>query len=118
MKVYISAHDIAEAQQLAERLKSAGHEITSTWHAVNGEKVGLSEILIWKQRANKNFLQIKDSEALVIIGGSDRYPGGKYVEAGYALGSGIAVFNLGPVGNGMMNFTKIVPDVESLLNLL
>ena len=118
MKIYISSHNVIEAQELASKLKTAGHEITSLWHAVNFPEVPSTEGVIWKQRTVRNFHCIRDSDCLILIGGSDRFPGGKYVEAGYAHGCGIPVFNLGPVGNGMMNFAKVCKDIDALLAIL
>jgi len=118
LKVYISSHDLVEAQKLAEQLKAQGHEITSLWHMVNREEIPLTQGLVWKQRAVRNFHCIRDSDCVVLIGGNERYPGGKYVEAGYAIARDIPVYNLGEFGNGMMCFTTRVQTFEDLLKVL
>lgn len=113
MRVYISSHDADAAESLALALTEAGHEVASIWH-----REGILGPADWSQRAGENFNRIRQADALILIGGTDRYPGGKYVEAGYANGQGIQVYNLGEVGNGMMHFAVRVNDVADLLAAL
>lgn len=116
MRVYISSHDPIAANLLAEELLNAGHVIVSTWHFEDRPEVTGPEW--WASRAAENFGRIQQAEALVLIGGTDRYPGGKYVEAGYANGQGIQVYNLGEVGNGMMHFAEHASDITALIAAL
>lgn len=116
MNVYISSHDMAAANDLAFELTLAGHTVISTWHEEQRPESTPPEW--WATRARENFHRIAQSDALVLIGGDSLYPGGKYVEAGYAHGRDIPVYNLGEVGNGMMHFARAVADVPALVAVL
>jgi nucleoside 2-deoxyribosyltransferase len=116
MRVYISSHDRESAQTLAKTLAEAGHMVVSDWH--DGEMSKPADREEWQARASHNFARIRQSDALVLIGGTDCYPGGKYVEAGYAYGIGTPVYNLGEVGNGMMHFAEHARDIPALIAAL
>lgn len=118
MRIYISSHDESSAKEVATALAGVGHLVVSAWHDANGGRPERSDALGWRVKAEDNFDAIRSADALVLIGGSGRYPGGKYVEAGYANGQGIQVYNLGEVGNGMMHFAIRVVSVADLLAAL
>ncbi len=119
MRVYISSHDRDAAESLAATLTAAGHEVVSTWHRpAEPPKPDLSDWKAWHRKAETNFREIEKSDVLVLIGGTDRYPGGKYVEAGYALGARKKVYNLGETGNGMMHAAGYARDPSALLAVL
>ncbi len=118
MRVYISSHDLDSAESLALALVEAGHEIASTWHAEGGPKLPLTEADQWEARAARNFDQIDSAGVLVLIAATDRVPGGKFVEAGYAMARGLAVYTLGAVENGMMHAANQCGDVADLLAAL
>lgn len=101
MKLYVSGHDAAQARALAEKLKAKGHVVLSTWHDTD-ERPELGDSVAWAKNANRNFCQISESYALVLLAGPDKYTGGKFVEAGYAIGQGVPVFILGRTENGML----------------
>lgn len=118
MRVYISSHDESSAKEVAAALCAAGHLVVSAWHEANGGRPIRADSTAWREKSGDNFEAIRSSDALVLIGGTDRYPGGKYVEAGYANGKGIQVYNLGEVGNGMMHFAVRINDVADLIETL
>lgn len=118
MRIYISSHDETSAKEVASALAGAGHLIVSAWHDASGGRPDRSDATTWRIKAEDNFEAIRSADALVLIGGTDRYPGGKYVEAGYANGHGVQVYNLGEVGNGLMHFASRVVDVADLLAAL
>lgn len=87
MKVYVASHCRWAACHVASELKGE-HEIVSTWHE--------SEFLPTNEKnenergkiATADLNEIAESDALVLVSGPDRYPGGKFVEAGIAIGLG------------------------------
>ena len=105
-KVYICCHHSDPANQLRDALTYAGHEVVSTWHAGPGPRPADTDSAAWQEKADNNFQQITTADALVVIASLDHIarikcvPGGKFVEAGYALGyGGVKVFTLGGVEN-------------------
>lgn len=102
MRIYISCHHPDPANELAAALTVAGHEIASTWHTDTAPRPDRDDANAWAQKANDNFEQIAGADALVLIAGPDKYPGGKFVEAGYAIGLGKEVYTVGRVENGIL----------------
>lgn len=120
-KVYISAHHPDPANALADALTAAGHEVVSTWHRDDNPRPAKDDADGWGAKADDNLHRIAAmAETLVLIAGPDRYPGGKFVEAGYALACGAKVYTLGGIENGMLHYATIghVADTASLLELL
>ncbi len=116
MNVYISAHAPNVAELAREELEALGHRVTSTWHLQPGLTKEEWFALTPKQLsagAERNMEQIERSQALLLVAcpdhakGIKRHPGGKFVEAGFALGSGLKVFVLGGCENGMMRHPGI-----------
>ena len=118
MRVYISSHSLDKANELATALEAAGHTVTSVWHRDGGPKLPLTEVAEWRDRADRNFLNICPSDVLALIGHTERVPGGKFVEAGYAMGKDIRVYVVGEVENGMMTCATPVTDTADLLRHL
>lgn len=120
MRVYISSHSLELAEELATHLKRdfTHIEITSTWHSENLPKLPLTEEREWQLRANKNFKQIDSSDFFILMG-DERYPGGKFVEVGWAMKSGLVVIVSGRVENGMMCWAdEFVKDYGGLVAAL
>lgn len=95
MKIYIACHDQRMAQAAATQLSGSGYFITSRWLSASFDK---TESYTEKERAEIAKMDADDvlaSEALVLIAGPDKYSGGKFVEAGIALGVGIRVYVIG-----------------------
>lgn len=106
-RVYISCHHPVPANELADALTAAGHYICSTWHREPGPRPAWDDAVAWADKAAHNFLMISSADALVLIAGDEKYPGGKFIEAGFAFGVGIKVYVLGRVENGMLHRTAI-----------
>jgi hypothetical protein len=132
-KVYISCHHPGPANVLAAVLADSGHDVVSTWHRVTDSRPSKGDTGAWQAAADRNFEQIESADAFVLVAsaahldGSDRVPGGKFVEAGYAHGlrNGdgdyrVRVFTLGGVENGMLHTTGIthLDDASELLAML
>ena len=95
MRVYVASHDRWAACHVADILRHQGHIVTSRWHGkeflptLSHTEAERAEI------AQEDFDDVSASDALVLIAGPDRYSGGKFVEAGIALGQGKRVVVIG-----------------------
>lgn len=118
MKVYISCHDSLVAKSLAEELRQAGHQVVSDWHEENAPRPDHNDVKSWLYKAIHNLDQIRIAERLILVSGTDKYPGGKFVEAGYAYACGVHVIVLGRRENGMVSLFGLADDVPILLKLL
>lgn len=117
MKIYIASHNQKEAQELAERLTKAGHIITSTWINESFKRTHEYNPADRISIANKDVDEVRKSDALVLISGQDWCPGGKFVEAGVAIGLGIPVLALGHLENMLLWHYRViaVKDIDGLL---
>jgi hypothetical protein len=116
--VYISGHDPQEAAELANRLASEGLLIRSTWH---DQKEGTSGFLPDEEKAGRNFPQIFEADVLVLVASPGLVTGGKFVEAGYAVGRGTSVVILGRRENGILaspTYFDQVDDEKTLVEYL
>lgn len=118
MRVYISCHHPNPANELAAALTAAGHVVVSTWHTDGETREPVGNAGWWRKRADYNFALIETADVLALVAGPERYPGGKFVEAGYAMKEGLRVVTVGTVENGMMQYGESVPDVAALVRLL
>lgn len=132
-KVYVSSHHPDPANALATELVAAGHTVVSTWHTENGPRPAADDAAAWAKKANRNFEQIETADVFVLIAspehidGTRRVSGGKFVEAGYALGltdhvgcCKVEVFTVGGVENGMLFVEGVrhAADTAELLEML
>src|SRR5262249_55092997 len=86
--VYISSHNLEEAEALAEKIRAAGHVVVSTWHAeVYDPQWAMSPAARDGSAVNLALIEHR-ADVLVLQSGPDKYPGGKFVEAGFAMGKG------------------------------
>lgn len=110
MKIYVAAHCRWAGLYVAEYLEDVGFEIVSRWlYEPFGrvEEYGPDD----RQRlALMDLEDVKRADALVLVAGPDRYPGGKFVETGIALGAGIPVVIIGRREN-MLLWNPSVPTV-------
>lgn len=102
MRVYVSSHDRWAALHVAGVLSAAGHAIASTWHDDTlGFRNADSSMKAWC--AESNVEQITSADALVLVAARDKVPGGKFVEAGVAIGQGKPVYILGQRENILLH---------------
>lgn len=107
-------------------MRRAGHRIVSTWHGTEVLRPPAGDAQRWAEKAVGNMHEIRNADALVLIAspkhldGSERVPGGKFVEAGFALGHGLTLYTVGGVENGMLYHPSILhaADETSLVELL
>ncbi len=82
-------------------LEDAGHEVVSSWHLEKYEPgIQVSDVAppqVLGKLAKRDIREIEAADALLVIARRCRKTrGGMWVEMGYALGRGKAVFNVGP----------------------
>lgn len=95
MKLYIAGQNQDLGIRVAKALKEAGHEITATWLAVPFNRTASHTEPERRNIADTDFNDIEAANALVLISDIFLCPGGKWVEAGIALGMKKPVFVLG-----------------------
>lgn len=109
MRVYISCHHPHPAQKIAAVIISGGHEVVSSWHVKSGPPPAREDVTSWRKIAARNFNEIETADVLVCVAADSKQygPGGKFVEAGYALGLDKPVLSIGAIENGMMNHPNV-----------
>lgn len=111
MRFYIASHCKMLAVELRDKLNRLGISVTSSW--IDSEFMPTDHYTESEctQIAESNFNDIKSSDALILISGPDKYSGGKFVEAGYAMALGKPVFVVGHREN-MQMWGKLVSEIE------
>lgn len=100
MKVYVSAFSVWEAKYVANYLRANGHTVASSWHE-SEERPATDEG--WTGLLKKrNRPEIAEADVLVLVASKNAVPGGKFVEAGIALGLGKPVVVLGERENRVL----------------
>lgn len=95
MKIYIASHDQKAARDVAKRLFENGYEITSRWVEKPFKPTEEWSEPERMQEATEDLMEVRLADVLILLAGPDKYPGGKFVEAGYALGLGRPVIVVG-----------------------
>lgn len=95
MKVYVASHDRWAACHTAAVLERHGHAITSMWHEKEFNPTEKHTEAERAEIAEEDFADVSRANALVLIAGPDKYSGGKFVEAGIAMGLGKPVVVIG-----------------------
>jgi nucleoside 2-deoxyribosyltransferase len=108
MRVYVASHDKELASVAAHELTSGGHHILSTWHQLEFKPT--DEHPEWNRRviAKRDADEVSMADAVVLIAGPDRYPGGKFVEVGIAIGQGKPVVVIGRRENMLMWHRNVI----------
>ncbi len=102
MRIYVASHCKWAARYVAGELRALGATVISTWH--DGEFRPTAEQSVEERRAaaTTDLDQVMSADGLVIISGGSKYSGGKFVEAGIAMGRGIPVVVLGERENMLL----------------
>lgn len=95
MNVYIASHSKEQACAIANALSSAGARVTSTWHDIEFLRTHEHSEADRESTALRDTDEIDQADVLVLDSGQEKYAGGKFVEAGYALGTGKTVLVIG-----------------------
>lgn len=108
MKVYVASHCRWAAAHVASVLCANGHRTTSRWH----NKPFLATTAHTEQEraeiAQEDHDDVLAADALVLVSGPDKYSGGKFVEAGIALGSQKTVVVVGRRENMLLWLPSII----------
>lgn len=117
--IYIASHDQKEANRIATIVENEGHKITSTWLNENFESTSKYSIKDRKKIANRDYEDVMKSDVLILISG-EQCSGGKFVEAGIALGLGKRVIIAGRPENMLMyhpriEIAKSIPELIKIL---
>jgi len=102
MKLYIAGHSQEDSNKVAKLCRDAGHFIMSSWLEEDLSRTSTYSDNDKQRIAEKDFSEVAASDALVLVASSMRIPGGKFVEAGIALGQGKPVYVLGHRENMLM----------------
>jgi nucleoside 2-deoxyribosyltransferase len=95
MKIYIAANNQEAALQVAHVLEGVGHKIVSSWlreEFLSVEDYSEPERV---KRAEQDTSDVLKSDLLILLAAPFRVSGGKFIEAGIALGAGKPVVILG-----------------------
>jgi len=118
MVIYVASHDPKAAIDMSEALMDAGHLVISSWPWESRD-------LSWtdgryKILALRDVREVSLAEALVLIADKSYCPGGKFVEAGIAIGQGKPVYVVGHRENLLLWHPSVdlVNNQEELLQLL
>lgn len=87
LKIYIAADSVESALAVADALRT-DHELVSTWHNLPMRRTANIEPRDRSAIAGSDALEISTCDTLVLISGLGKCPGGKFVEAGIAIGIG------------------------------
>lgn len=117
MKIYVAASNQEKARFVAEALKQQGQEITSSWVYMPFHRTEEHTPAERREIATRDVNEVKQSDFFVLVAQEDRPPGGKFVEAGVAIGCGIPVVVIGRREN-MLMWHPYVLTVESLEELI
>lgn len=125
-RVYIACHHPDPANALAAELEAAGHTVVSAWHTSTDPRPERGDAAGWGRNALVNVLEIDGADVLALVAspehvaGTARVPGGKFVEAGYALRASKRIVTVGGVENGMLYHPHVehVADAAGLVALL
>lgn len=95
MKIYVASHSRDLALDAAFVLRRAGHKIASRWHNKPFHPTSHHTPDECAAIAQEDYDDIVGADALVLVSGPDKYSGGKFVEAGIAIGLGKPVTVIG-----------------------
>lgn len=116
LKIYIAGSNNKKAMVLKDFLKSKIKDIefTSVWHDAK-QDIRLQRLVAGdkKKIANRNYDQISACDILILVSDLDHVPGGKFVEAGIALGMGKSVLAVGYRENTLLYHDQVV-ECETL----
>lgn len=102
MKIYVASHSRELAQKMADDLADQGYTITSRWHGKEFHPTEHHTVNERRAIAQEDYDDICAADALVLIAGEEKYSGGKFVEAGIAIGQGKPVYVYGRRENMLM----------------
>lgn len=119
MKVYIAGDSELAALYVAELVKTAGHTIMSSWHDGVFQRTAEHMVVERRSIASRDLDEVQGSDILILIASRGLVPGGKFVEAGAALGVGKKVIVLGRRENILLWHPRVITaTIETFLRVL
>lgn len=117
MRIYVAGDDQQRCFLLAETLEREGYKITSS-HVWGWQNDKTDEQR--RRLAETEVSEVRSSDALVLMASDRLVKGGKFVEAGIALGCGHPVVVLGRLENLLLHHPEVtqVIGIVELLNTL
>lgn len=114
MKVYVASHCRWAGLYVAGVLETFGIEITSGWLHLPFNPTGSYTDAEKRDIAEMDFNDVRDAAAVVLVAGPDKYSGGKFVEAGIAMGLGRRVVVIGRRENMLLwhHRVEVVADAH------
>jgi len=102
MKLYIAADDQTAARHAAALCRRDGHTIVSTWLNQPFNRTAEHTVDERQALADRDVDEVLAADALVLLAGPEKCPGGKFVEAGIAIGCGSEVHVVGRIENMLL----------------
>jgi nucleoside 2-deoxyribosyltransferase len=110
MNIYVASHCRWAGLHVALVLEDEGFRIVSRWLDQEFKPTDQFTEATRRDIAVQDTLDVLACDALVLVAGPDRYPGGKFVEAGIAIGAGKRVIVIGRRENMLLWH----PDIEQV----
>ena len=107
MKVYVASHCRWAGLHVSEVLKKSGLRITARWLRQEFHPTDKYSERDRQGIASQDMIDVLAADALVLIAGPDKYAGGKFVEAGIAMGAGKRVIVIGRRENMLLWHSKV-----------
>ncbi len=109
VKVYVASHCRWAALHVADVLSESSRiDITSRWHYKAFNQTETHTVEERHVIAQEDYDDVTEADILVLIAGSERYPGGKFVETGIAIGQGKPVIVIGRRENMLIWLPSII----------
>lgn len=109
MKVYVASHCRWAALHVASVLNISTHvEVVSRWHYKEFLPTPSHTEAERYDIAQEDYDDVMSADILVLIAGPDKYSGGKFVEAGIAVGAGKRVIVIGRRENMLIWLPSII----------
>lgn len=121
MKIYISSHSRKLGNKIAELIvQRTGHKINARWLDMPYTPTSSMTHVDKQQAADVDLSDIYSSDILILVSGKDKYSGGKFVEAGFAIGLNKQVIILGQRENVLLYApgTLLFEEFEDMLLFL
>lgn len=120
-RVYIASHDRGLALAAAEEITVAGLQLSCSWITAPMNATSTYSDADKQQIADQDEWDIAQANVLILLAGSEKYSGGKFVEAGIARGKGARVIIVGRRENmllwatGYERYDTVAEAIEAIV---
>jgi len=117
MKIYIAGNDQNKCCEIGEYLDRCGHKIVSSWLWADFKRTRDTPVDERIKIAETDYNEVSDADLLVLVACKDLVPGGKFVEAGIAMGQEKPIHILGRRENMLLWHQSVVQhdDIDDLV---